>query len=179
MRCCTVFEVPYEQTDSQRCPPSTRLPRRQTGGFTPLRGQVRGKGATAKQAEKRWPPLAGRSCFMRGLGINPERWLVWGWRVAVPCSAAQRTLPGLVHRAIRGEQERARLRRAHKPWEILERGLRGTAWKQDAQLCYLSMKKLGRTWPVSEKIDGIEAPSSLKARFRNIYISLDRDMKPD
>lgn len=78
-----------------------------------------------------------------------------------------------------GEQERAQLRRAHKPCEILERGLRGTAWNLDAQLCYLSMKKLRRTWPVSEKIDGIEAPSSLKARFRNIYVSLDRDMKPD
>lgn len=71
------------------------------------------------------------------------------------------------------------MRRTHKPCEILERCLCGTVWDKDAQLCYLSMKKSGSIWPVSEKIDGIEAPSSLKARFRNTYISLDRDMKPD
>lgn len=40
-------------------------------------------------------------------------------------------------------------------------------------------KKTGRIWSVSGKIDGVEAPSLLKARFRNIYVSLDRDMKPD
>lgn len=43
----------------------------------------------------------------------------------------------------------------------------------------LSMKKLGRICPVSEKIDGVEAPSSLKARFSNIYVSLNRDTKPE
>lgn len=69
--------------------------------------------------------------------------------------------------------------RTQEPCEILERRLCGTAWDQDTQLCYLSMKKSRRIWPVSEKIDGIEAPSSLKARFRNIYVSPDRDMKPD
>ena len=104
---------------------------------------------------------------------------MWGWRVTVPCTAAQCTLPGLMHRATQGEQERQQMRRAPEPCEILERCLHGTAWDKDAQLCYLSMKKSGRIWPVSEKIDGIETPSSLKARFRKIYISLDRDIKPD
>lgn len=104
---------------------------------------------------------------------------MWGWRVTVPCAAAQCTLLGYMHRARQGERDRVQMRRAREPCEIQERRLRGTAWDQDAQLRYLSMKKSGRTWPVSEKIDGIEAPSSLKARSRNIYVSLGRDMKPD
>lgn len=46
-------------------------------------------------------------------------------------------------------------------------------------LFYLSLGELGRIWPVSEKMDGSEALSSLKARFRSIYVSLGRDLKPD
>lgn len=42
-----------------------------------------------------------------------------------------------------------------------------------------SMRELGRIQPVSEKIHGFEALSSLKARFRSIYVSLGRDLKPD
>lgn len=42
-----------------------------------------------------------------------------------------------------------------------------------------SMRESGRIWPVSEKIDGFEALSSLKARFRSIYVSLGRDLKSD
>lgn len=55
----------------------------------------------------------------------------------------------------------------------------GTEWDQDTQLCYLSMRESGRICPVSEKIDGFEVLSSLKVRFRSIYIPLGRDLKPD
>lgn len=92
----------------------------------------------------------------------------------IPCMG----LEGLLHRAREGERDRVQ-RRTREPCEIQESHLRGKAWDQDAQLHYLSMKKLGRIWSISEKRDGIEAPSSLEARFRDIYVSLDRDMKPD
>lgn len=95
------------------------------------------------------------------------------------CGAGGSQTPALLHSVCcqawctgqhtRGQQ-RAQVRRTHKPFEILERRL---FWDG------MRPKKTGRIWPVSEKIDGLKAPSLLKARFRSIYVSLDRDMKPD
>lgn len=77
---------------------------------------------------------------------------------------------GWMHRAT---QSRGRGGRVHEilgepVWDSMGPGYPGD-----------SMRESGRIWPVSEKIDGFEALSSLKARFRSIYVSLGRDLKSD
>jgi len=51
-----VFKKSYEQTQHERSPANTSLPGRQAGVLSPSHGPMRDKGATAKEAEMRWPP---------------------------------------------------------------------------------------------------------------------------
>lgn len=177
MRCCRVFVVSYEQRAGGA--PQHKAAQEADRWLQPHPWAGEGQRGNSKAGGEEMAPLGRKVLLYVRFRHRPREMPRVGLKGYSPLQCCSVHAAGPMHRAIWGEQERAQVRRAHKPWEILERGLRGTAWNLDAQLCYLSMKKLGRTWPVSEKIDGIEAPSSLKARFRNIYVSLDRDMKPD
>lgn len=131
---------------------------RQVSSAQPQAGK--GERGHSKAGGEELPTITGSSCWMWGSDIPPERCLMWGWRVTDP----------LVHGAAQERTgESAREKDSQTFWNTGEAPL----WDG------MRPKKTGRIWSVSGKIDGVEAPSLLKARFRNIYVSLDRDMKPD
>lgn len=105
MRCCRVLEVSYEQTESRRCPPTRGCPGGRQVASAPSTGRW---GETAKQAERRWPPLAGRSCFMWGLGINPERCLFVGLEGYSPLQCCSVHTAGLDAQSDTGGSRRER-----------------------------------------------------------------------
>lgn len=148
MCCCTAFKVSYRQTYKRGAPPTQGCPGGREAASAPAMGRWgtkrkqqsggRGDGSQGRKVlpcvRFRHPPRDGL-CGAEGLQ-SPTLLLsarCWGW-----CTEQ--------HRRSRKECKWKGFMNLMKYW-------------RSAFLGQLSMKKLGRICPVSEKIDGVEDPS--------------------
>lgn len=143
------------------------------GGSSPSHRQAR----TRRQQQRRRGDDPHGSMVLLCLRFRraPGEMLCVGLEGAIPCIAACPHCRVDTQSNTGAEGERKQLRRVHEilgepVWDSMGPGYSAVLPQ---------MKESGGIWPVSEKINGFEALSSLKVRFRSTHISLGRDLKPD